>query len=141
MKKEYQQNPGEEKYKQVLDYSRTIQGFNKHNGIVLDKISDNYAECRIELSEISFNDQAIAHGGLVYALADVTAGYATFRDDRDCVTLSSDFNFLRPATGAYIRAVGVPLKMGRKTAVSEVSVYDGGEKLVAKGTFTYCFTD
>jgi acyl-coenzyme A thioesterase PaaI-like protein len=37
--------------------------------------------------------------------------------------------------------VGIPIKVGKRTAVVEGSVYDDRDRLVAKGTFNYFFID
>ncbi len=125
----------------MIDYMNDVKDFNYHNGIKIVKISNGYAECRVELSPESNNSQGIAHGGLIFALADVAAGYAADDDDRECVTSNSNINFLRPAMGSYLKAVAKPIKAGRKMSVVECSVTDERGKLIAIATFTYCFID
>lgn len=125
----------------MIDYMNDVKDFNFHNGIKIVKISKGYAECRAELNPESNNAQGIAHGGLIFALADVASGYAADDDDRECVTSNGNINFLRPAMGSYLSAVAKPIKTGKKISVVECSVTDDRGKLVALATFTYCFID
>ncbi len=125
----------------MIDYMNDVKDFNFHNGIKIVKISEGYAECRAELSPESNNAQGIAHGGLIFALADVSSGYAADYADRECVTANGNINFLRPAMGRYLKAVAKPIKVGKKISVVECSVTDDRGKLIALATFTYCFID
>lgn len=129
------------KYKSLIDYANSLTDYNQCNGIKVVDIRKDYAECRVDLTKGSFNPQGIVHGGLLFAICDVAAGYAASGDDRRCVTSGASFSFLNKvtATQKYIRAVGTPIKVGRSTAVVESCVYDDRDKLVAKGTFNYFF--
>lgn len=130
-----------EKYKPLIDYYNSMEEFNNHNGIVFTDMDDGYVECRVDLTSASVNGQGTAHGGLVFALADVVAGISVSPSERPCVTSSANISYLRPGLGSYLRAVGRPLKVGKKMAVGEAWVYDDQDRLVAKGTLSYCFTD
>ncbi|MEG0035099.1 MAG: PaaI family thioesterase [Oscillospiraceae bacterium] len=129
----------EEKYQRMIDYMNTVDDFNAHNGIRLVEVRDDYASCRVDMDEHSLNPQGITHGGLLFAMCDFVAGYAVLSTDRPMVTQSSSFNFLRPGTGSYLFAEGLPVKVGAKTAVVDGLVYDDQHRLLAKGTFTYFF--
>ncbi len=128
-----------EQYQHVIDYMKTIDCFNSYNGIRLTHFRDGYAEGRVELTKNSLNPNGKVHGGLMFAMSDYIGGFVASADDRPCVTQGSSFNFLRPAAGEYLICRAEPVKIGSRLAIVDVSVFDDREKLVAKGTFTYCY--
>lgn len=130
-------------YQGLIDYANNIEDYNHCNGIKIVEIRENYAECRVDLTDGSFNPQGFVHGGLLFAICDVATGYAVSGDWRRCVTASSSFNFLHEVRAGqkFIRAVGEPVRVGRRAAVVEGRVYDENGRLVGKGTFNYIFPD
>lgn len=130
-----------EKFQRMIDYMNGVVDFNFHNGIKLTEVREDYAECRVDLVPESFNAQGIVHGGLIFAICDVATGFALSGDDRPAVTGGASMNFLRPGLGTYLRAVGEPVKIGRRSAIVEGTVYDDQNRLIAKGTYTYFYTD
>ena len=130
-------------YKDLIDYANGIEDYNQCNHIKLTELRENYAEVRVELCDDSFNPQGFVHGGLLFAVCDVATGYAVSGDWRRCVTASSSFSFLHEVRVGqkFIRAVGEPLKVGKRTAVVEGRVYDENDRLVATGAFNYFFPD
>lgn len=130
-----------DEYRAVMDYVNDIKDYNFYNGIKLTEMRDNYAECRVMLTKDSFNQQGYVHGGLLFSICDVATGFAVSGNSKQCVTSGANISYLK-AVGMehkYIRAVGIPVRVGRHTASIEGSVYDDEGNLVAKGTFIYCF--
>lgn len=130
-----------EKYQAMADYLNDVNDFNFHNGIKITDIDDDHAECRVELTQQSMNSEGIVHGGLIFALCDVATGFALCADDRPSVTSGSSMNFLRPATGTSLRAVGQIIKSGKRISVVEGRVFDDRDRLIAVGTFEHFFVD
>ena len=128
-------------YQPMIDYINNLQDFDCHNEIKLTVVRDNYAECRIDITPIALNSQGIVHGAMLFALCDVATGYAICCYDRPAVTAGANMEFISPGEGSFLRAVGEPVKVGGKVAVVEGRIYDEHDRLVAKGTFTYFFTD
>lgn len=130
-------------YQRLIDYVNGVTDFNSHNDMKLTVLRENYAECRADLTKDSFNLQGFVHGGLLFAVCDVAAGYSITGDSRRCVTSGANFSFLREVhpDQKFIRAVGEPIRIGTRTAVVEGKVYDESDRLVAKGIFNYVFTD
>ncbi|PKM72571.1 MAG: hypothetical protein CVU91_09305 [Firmicutes bacterium HGW-Firmicutes-16] len=130
----------EERYSKMIDYMNSVPDFNLHNGIKLTELRDNFASCRVELTPESINAQGMAHGGLIFSICDVAAGFAAASIDRRCVTQASNINFLRPALGAYLTAKAEPIKVGKTISVVEARVYDDSGRLVAVSTFSIFYT-
>jgi uncharacterized protein (TIGR00369 family) len=92
---------------------------------------------RAELAQ----EYGIVQGGFISALADTAAVYLLLPGAMDRGTVNGiefKMNFLRPAQtdGTDLLAVATPVKIGRRIAVCSVDVMQG-ERLVARGTFTY----
>ena len=127
------------KYQHVIDYMKDIPCFNTHNNILLTVLEDDYAEGRVELDCFSMNPNGKVHGGLLYAASDYVGGFVACLDDKACVTESGSIHYLRPGTGDYLTVKAWPVKIGKKVAVVDVSIFDDHERIVSKGTFTYFF--
>ena len=66
------------------------------------------------------------HGGIIGALADTAGGYAALTmlpGASSVVTVEFKINFLTPAIGDYLEAVGTVLKSGRSISVSRLEVF------------------
>ncbi|MBI1173390.1 hotdog fold thioesterase [bacterium] len=99
---------------------------------------------RIESEMVAFpeliNRNGVLHGGAIMALADNNGGTGAFTrlaEDQGTTTVESKTNFFRaiPA-GDLVRAVTIPLHIGRKTTVWQTSIYRGDGKLAALVTQT-----
>ncbi len=130
----------EERYSQMVEYMNTVPDFNLHNGIKLTELADNFASCRVELTPDVMNSQGIAHGGIVFAILDVAAGYAAAFIDRRLVTQAANISFLRPAVGEFLVARAEPIKIGKTISVVEAKAFDDQDRLVAYATFTVFYT-
>ncbi len=137
---EGQQMTKEERYEKMIEYMNAVPDFNFHNSIKLLELADNYASCKVELSSNSLNSHGIAHGGIVFSILDVAAGYAASFIDRPLVTQAANINFLRPAMGEYLIAKAEPIKVGKTISVVEARAYDDHDRLVAHGTFSVFYT-
>ena len=75
----------------------TNKGFMKHlGGLNLKKINDSEYEFFVKVKEIHLNSGKIAHGGFLSTIADTGMGTAAHKvaDDRRCVTINLDMNFI-----------------------------------------------
>lgn len=126
----------EELYAGIVEHENKLNDFNRHNGIKLHALADNYAEVRVELNEHTSNGLGIAHGGILFSICDVAAGYVTIARSQHIVTQGANINFLRTPVGKHLIAKAQPIKEGRTTSVMEVRVYDDTDRLVACATFT-----
>lgn len=136
-----QQMTREERYARMIDYMNTVPDFNYHNGIKLTELKDNYAACSVELTPEAINANGFAHGGIVFSICDVAAGFAAASIDRRLVTEGATINYLRPAAlGSTLTAKAVPIKLGKTISVVEVRVNDEKERLIAQATFTVFYT-
>lgn len=101
------------------------------------------ARISMEVRQEQTQEQGVLHGGIISALADTAAVYAFYPDlepNRTMTSIEFKVNFLnaaQPGKGT-LTAQSKVLKRGKRTGVCEVEVAQG-DKLIAKGIFTYLF--
>ena len=89
------------------------------------------------ITESSINHLNIAHGGYIFGLADTAAGIAAMTEGKNVVTIDSNINYFKKATGTKIKATAKSLKTGKTISVYEVLVNNEMNELIAKATITY----
>ena len=115
------------------------KGFIVNNNYKIIKVEENYCELEGIITETSLNPFKIVHGGYIFGLADTAAGIAAMTDERAAVTLDSNINYLKKATGNKLLAKATTLKKGKTIAVFEVTVYDEDNEIIAKANVTYFY--
>ncbi len=110
-------------------------------GIRAETISDREAIIRLEIiKELPRPGETVA-GPFIMVLADV-AMYAVVVSNRGgtkmAVTTNLNINFLRRSVSGTLRAYGLSLKLGKRLAVIDVTIYsDLDEAPIAQATGTY----
>ncbi len=131
----------EEIYNAIIDYVENTRGFIKYNNMHIEELSDNKAKMYVDITEDSLNPSNIAHGGLIFGLADSVMGMAARTNGRNVVTINSNIDYLRPGKGQRLTAIATPLKVGKTTAVYKTEIYTDEDVLCATATGTYFFLD
>lgn len=131
----------EEVYKAIIDYVENTRGFIKYNNMHIEELKDNYAKMYVDITEDSLNPSNIAHGGLLFGLADSVMGMVARTNGKNVVTINSQIDYLRPGKGKRITAIAEPLKVGKTTAVYKTEIYTDENILCATATGTYYFLD
>ena len=114
---------------------------NRWLGLVLVERSAQRAVVELPVRAELLQEEGVVQGGILTALADTTAVWLLWPDlgpHRAMTGVDCAMQFLGAARagGAPLRAVATPLRVGGTIAVCE-SVVTQGERLVAKGTFTF----
>ncbi len=127
------QNDLKEEQAQAVRASFARQGLMRTIGAQITALETG--RCVIELAfspEVS-QQHGFFHGGIVGAMADSAGGYAAMSmmpAASDVVTLEYKMNFLRPAAGEVLIAIGTVLRAGRSVTVTRADVFiiSGGER-------------
>ena len=76
----------------------------------------------------------IMHGGVSVVLAETVASGGSYlfidRDHQRAVGLEINANHIRSVSEGMVKAVGVPVHVGRTTIIWDIRIYDESEKLV-----------
>ena len=116
-------------------------GFIKHNNFKVEEVTNEYCKMSVELTENSVNPNGIAHGGLLFGLADTTMGLLARTTGRNIVTINAQIDYLKPGKGSQITCIAEPLKVGKTTAVYRANIYNEEKTLVSTVTGTFFFLD
>ena len=114
---------------------------NRWLGFQLTQRSAERVEVTQAVREEMLQETGVVQGGLLTALADTAAVYLIW-DSLDSdhtitgTTISMQFLAAALPDRGELRAIAEPLRVGRTVAVCESSVHQG-DRLVAKGTFTF----
>ncbi len=114
-------------------------GFIEANNYEVLKVEENYCEMLGTITDTSTNHFKAAHGGYIFGLADTAAGIAAMTDGRTAVTVSSNIDYLKPATTKTIKAIATCTKNGKTISFFEVKIYDEEDNLIAKSNVNYCY--
>jgi uncharacterized protein (TIGR00369 family) len=129
--------PSSEFVERMLREVSATQGFNKWLGVELIQAGGGKAEICIPIRPEISQHHGFVHGGIIGALADIACAWAAVSAVGDVVTSGITLQFLAPAKGTRLRAVGTVLKAGKRNVSVEARVFaeTGNEepKLVAAG--------
>ncbi|GER22499.1 phenylacetic acid degradation protein PaaD [Zafaria cholistanensis] len=110
-------------------------------GIQVQEVGDGHATITMELRREMLNGFGIAHGGMIFALADTAFALAcnphTGSTDTITVAAGADINFLRPGIpGRTLTAAAERRNQSGRTGIYDVqvlqSVPDGEDEVIAE---------
>lgn len=102
-------------------------------GMVVEVDEPGHAVVSMLVRDDMLNGFAIAHGGLVFALADTAFAIACNEDERVTVAAGADIVFLKSTTaGQTLRADAVRRTVSGRTGLYDVTVRDETDDVVAE---------
>ena len=117
------------------------EGYIANNNYEVLKAEEDYCELLGYITATSLNPYGFVHGGYIFGLADSAAGIAARSTGRKAVTISSSIEYLHKGKGEKLKAIAKALKSGKNVSVYEVLIYDEEEKLIARSTQNYFYSD
>jgi len=115
--------------------------FMEHNHIEICSYDINKSRLCVKMVPESKNLRGFAHGGLLFTLADCSAGLVSRADGRHYVTQSSHINFLRTASDGTVFADASVIKRGRQLVIVHVDITDENGILLADAAVDMICTD
>lgn len=116
----------------ILDNDRVIKLF----GMELEEASEGYVKISVSVKDDFLNAHNIAHGALIFALADVAFAIAV-NSVTDAVGVQWSFNSFRAAMpGEKITAECELIHRGKSLMVVDYRVSNEAGKIIAKGQAT-----
>ena len=93
-----------------------------HLGVEIVQLEPGLARVSLKVQEHMLNFHDIAHGGVLFTLADTAFGLASNLRG-EAVALQVSTNFLKPArAGSILTATAQELHLTRKTGIYEVTI-------------------
>ena len=120
-------------FEDVVRGSFARQGVMRAIGAELVSVKPGVCEIRLPFSDHVSQQHGFFHGGLVATIADSAGGYAAMTlcpADTEVLTVEYKVNFLTPAKGSEIVAIGRVVKPGRTLIITriDVEVGNGGHR-------------
>jgi len=116
----------------LVAFFREKDQFATHNNIEVLWVREGSAKVQLKVDEQHLNAAKIAHGGLVFSLADFAMGLAAHSHGRMAVTLGADISYFSPGKmGSVISATAEELSLRKSIASYLVSVNDEEGNLLA----------
>ena len=101
-------------------------------GVRITKIERGYAKAEVTVAERMLNFNEVAHGGVIYSLADVAFAAACNSYNQTAVALSFHITYRRPVTiGMRLIAEASEESSGKTTALYKIVVRTDGQRIVA----------
>lgn len=111
----------------------------KHDKLVrflemdIESATPEYSKVTMPITEHHKNGMGVAHGGAIFALADVAFGAAANAGkDYGVVSLNTTIEYLRPGRVSPLMAEAFVVRNGKHILNYEVKIYDGSGDLIAK---------
>lgn len=104
-------------------------------GVAIDDAREGYALVRMRLRDDMLNGHRIAHGGMIFALADTAFAYACNSRNESTVAQSATISFLAPAhAGEVLIAEAREVSRVGRSGVYAVSVRADDGRVIAEFT-------
>ncbi len=125
-------------YDEMAGWVNANTPFMTYSGIHIEKVWRDGAIAKAAVTANTMNPYHMAHGGLLFTMADVCAGTAARSDGRSYVTQQSSVSFLKPGReGDELTAEARVINRGRTVCLIESDVRSADGRLLFTGMFTY----
>jgi acyl-CoA thioesterase len=117
----------------VAEFMAQKDLFARQLGVQLEKLQPGMARASLRLAPHMVNGHGLPHGAVVFALADFAFAAACNSHGQTAVALSMDIHFLAsPRPDARLEALAEEVRLGRRTGLYRISVFDDDGLLVAE---------
>ncbi len=108
-------------------------------GLQVEEQRAGFSRCRLEVESKHCNPHDVAHGAVLYALADTGMGaalYPTLDPGQICATIQVTMNYLKPVASGVITCTTELVSRGKATANLQSRLFSG-KVLVATASGNY----
>lgn len=110
--------------------------FMQWNRIEVDELDEDRCLCHVQLRHEQTNPNGLAHGGILFTLADVAASALARADGRNYSTLDATIHYMRNVKGGVLFAEASVIRRGRTSVLIEVSIRSEEGKELTRVTVT-----
>jgi acyl-CoA thioesterase len=97
--------------------------FSRRLGLVVDELGDGFCRVSMLVTSEMVNGFGIAHGGVVFSLADSAMAFASNHGDNVFVATGNSISYVEPVhVGDRLVANAVEISRSGRTAIFDVSV-------------------
>lgn len=105
--------------------------FAQHLGIELVELEPGRAEVRMAIGDEHRNSVGMAHGGVIFTLADYAFAAASNSHGTVAVAVNVSIAYLQPPSGGTLEAEATEVSRSRRLGTYDVTVHDGEGSIVA----------
>ena len=105
--------------------------FARQCGIELLDVGKGTARARVEIGAEHLNGVGLAHGGIIFTLADYVFAVASNSHGTVAVAINASINYLKAARQGVLYAKATEISCGRKIASYNINVADEADELIA----------
>ncbi|MEE9272707.1 MAG: hydroxyphenylacetyl-CoA thioesterase PaaI [Robiginitomaculum sp.] len=118
--------------KKAVEIMLSTDSASANLGITLKSVTSGHAEMSMTIQSNMVNGHNIAHGGIIFSLADTAFACACNSYNIVNVAASCHINFIRPALlGDKLTAIATEQNRGNRIGVYDVKVLNNSGKLIA----------
>jgi len=100
--------------------------------IALEEVAPGYARLTMRVAATMVNGHDVAHGGLIFTLADTAFAYACNSRNERNVALNAAISFVAPArAGDRLVAIATERSRAGRTGIYDVEVRDERDAMIA----------
>ncbi|MEJ6022853.1 PaaI family thioesterase [Ramlibacter sp. PS4R-6] len=122
----------------MADAKKKIR-FTKHVGLAIEEATPGRSRASITIEDKHRNGTGVAHGGVLFTLADTAMGaalYNSLEPGEICATIEIKIGYFKPVFDGPLVCEAVVLNKGKSIASLEATIHNG-EQLVSKATGTF----
>jgi uncharacterized domain 1 len=125
-----------------FNWSQTIMGT---LGIEITEFTREKVVATMPVTPQTHQPFGLMHGGVSAVIAETVASAGSYlfinQDSQRAVGLEINANHMRSVSNGVVKAVGVPVHIGRSTLVWDVRIYDESQQLICISRCTIAVID
>jgi acyl-CoA thioesterase len=113
--------------------------FVQHVGMKIDEAGPGFSRGSIAIEDIHRNGTGVAHGGVLFTLADTCMGaalYSSLEPGEICATIEIKIGYFKPVFDGTLVCNATMLNKGKSVASLEATIHNG-DVLVSKSSGTF----
>ena len=113
--------------------------FIHHVGIKVDEVAPGLSRCSLPIEDHHRNSTGVAHGGVLFTLADTAMGaalYSSLEKGEIAATIEIKIGYFKPVFDGTLVCNATVVNKGKSIASLEASIHNG-DVLVSKASGTF----
>lgn len=113
--------------------------FIAHVGLKIDEAGPGFSRCSLEIGDVHRNGTGVAHGGVLFTLADTAMGaalYPLLQQGEICATIEIKIGYFKPVFDGTLVCNATLLNKGKSVSSLEATIHNDGV-LVSKASGTF----
>ncbi|NLB18328.1 MAG: hotdog fold thioesterase [Syntrophomonadaceae bacterium] len=125
-----------------MDFENSVLGT---LGIEIVEFSPERVVATMPVTPKTHQPLGLLHGGVSVVIAETVASFGSYQfidpDHQRAVGMEINANHIRGKRDGVVRAIGVPVHVGRTSIIWDIRIYDEQEKLVCISRCTMAIVD